>query len=315
MKTLKLFFCSVFLVLFVSSTLFAQQELKVNVTIGDDPLEYAYVSINGKMYASADVLGGVSIPKSLLHQGDTITASVVGIRNSTIYRDVTLNRMFLDVKESIPSEGKVFSPRFAERYFREYIKMPDIGQYFTKYLGDFEVICPDKSRVTGKYVKNNILKNDLAYLGQPEVVINTKSVVNTDRITELLGASSATAYESVAALFSRPLIIRYLGEHGRMRRFLVTRINDETGMKNLQILLSVDAFTKDIISTRSTWVSSMGGVHADIEVFYGYNNVFRRIYATDIRGEFLYPLYSMDKVFVKYDVVMENITMEKFVAE
>jgi hypothetical protein len=234
------------LLVLCAPSLLAQQALKVSVTFGNDPLEFAYVSINGKFCTSPDAIGNAEVPKSLLHLGDTLSASVVWMQRSVIYQDVHTSQLVIDLKDALlPSGGQLTSPRFSERYFKEYIHMPDIGQYFTQYEGDFDVVCPDKSKVTGKFVKHNVLKPDLAYRGTPEVLVRVRSGVRSDRTSELLAASSATAYESVASLFEYyDLIVRYLGEHGSTRRFLVTRLSDVAGMKNLQILLSVDAFFK-----------------------------------------------------------------------
>lgn len=59
----------------------------MHVRSGNERLPYAYVFINRKIYGSADSTGCARIPQRMLRDGDTLSASYVGVRDAfTVYR-------------------------------------------------------------------------------------------------------------------------------------------------------------------------------------------------------------------------------------
>ena len=105
------------------------QSLKLNIVSNEkEPLAYAYIFINSRLFSSTDSCGKIEIPCSLLKIGDTITASYTGAKdNFYIYNNETSIQKEYSielVQDILLNEVVVKSVKNSNKLFRKYVKTP-----------------------------------------------------------------------------------------------------------------------------------------------------------------------------------------------
>ena len=221
-------------VIIVSSFfLFAEaQELKMVVNSMNEPIAYSYIQVNNKIIGSTDTSGTYIIAKDILHFGDTISASYVGITSSIIY-DKTIaeaEECIIEIGSLLLSPVVVTPGTDTYLLFRKYVKTPESVRYINYKFDTYFSLSGNMFGKPRQCDGNiSVCFEHLGTLNPPHKILNIKvSGDTTNRMSYFV--VQAIRYGIVVSLI-RPLAkkstplqgFRYLGQDDGYHVFSFSR--------------------------------------------------------------------------------------------
>ncbi len=281
----------------------AAQGLRVEATSGGEPLGFAYIYVNGRAVGAADAAGRAFVELGLLHPGDTVSASFVGMRDAyTVYDGEVMQRgaALLDLvpNTEIP-EVVVIDDKHSERYFRRYVRVRPVWGWWGELSGDFDCQVVNRQggsqSVAGTLSYAMIPPSDDAfypmYPGHNRLEAPAgdhprafQEAVRNGVETILYDAALAAIFDRKVKM-NRDLMISYKGESGNLHRFLILRPGfSPLHNENFQVLLFVDTRSREIVSAEVTRIYNGGEVRIDFEARYRVWQPVRRNTPDNQRG-------------------------------
>ena len=123
------------------------QSVRIAVSLGKEPAEYAFVMRNSRYIGSCDSLGILIVDKSVFDSGDTLSAMFAGIRsNNKLVKDNNYSYNLKVEMEAIAT-SKIESRE--ANLFNEYIKLISRIKYHTILYGDKYNMTYERSEYCG----------------------------------------------------------------------------------------------------------------------------------------------------------------------
>lgn len=297
------------------------QSLKLNIVSKEkEPLAYAYIFINSRLFSSTDSCGKIEIPCSLLTIGDTITASYTGAKdNFYIYNNETSIQKEYSielVQDILLNEVVVKSVKNSNKLFRKYVKTPYIGNWYDEFNGDMRI------NINYSKQQNKNIKGSFKYTLLPSNYkkINKIDEFNISTNSDTIGFNflvkksvemlAIAQYEAVlwkSGYANKGLIALYMGEANNNHVFMITRPAYYEMNKNLessQLLLYVDKKSKNVVSAEILSVYGNGVLRYDLNVSFITNDKLNLIYPSKIEGTLTFQ--TKQGKFV-CEVLLDNI--------
>lgn len=242
-----LFLVPVFLLSFCS--FLHARDLKLKIVSQGEPLGYAYVFLNGKVYAAADSAGVTYIPRTRLQPGDTLSASYVGAKDAFfICREgnIPSDSLVLDLRRDYALDEVVVSvdPR---KLFKKYVRTRWPLYNNQKFEMNFHIEttakgCLRKGKGTLTLAFNTRMDSLFRYK-----CLNIRAEGDTagavNQIAYLLKTSFAGAFDLNNPFREKTAVIRYLGMEDGKRAFTWVYQNGKT---TVQLLILADKTTKSV---------------------------------------------------------------------
>lgn len=129
-------------------------DIKVRIVSEGQPLGYAYVFVNGRLFGAVSQDGITYLPEQSVAPGDTISASYVGMNTSRYI----FNRKAAEAKEltivlspnTTLEPVKIVAKSGAEDLYRKYVKDRRGSERFREAMADFEYDISHKTKITGR---------------------------------------------------------------------------------------------------------------------------------------------------------------------
>jgi hypothetical protein len=240
------------------------QNVSIRVYSGGEPLEYAYLFVNGIYHTSADSTGTGFIPASRLEPGDTISAGYVGMEDGyAVYSGNPGRLVEVELRSNnLIGSVVVYAKDQSRALFRRYVRKSPIGHWDTEYRGAYSLTFPDGHSARGDYSVIFTPPGIVDYFGIDEVTLQpvsdtlgrSRTIENIlDRTTRCAhGAAAVKRHYGVA----RGMIVKYRGKEGGRHVFLIVRpfFDGLTGIpESFQTLLYADETSRLIVSTQTLY--------------------------------------------------------------
>jgi len=247
------------------SGLFAQENnFRISVVSNKDPLGYAYVFINNKVFGSADSLGIALIPVSQLKIGDTVSVSYLGMGKSFVIFDRKLcsNPIY---KFNLKSNLEL----------SEILIIGDVVKFFKKNVEPQYTLCSNHKFTMNFDVKrslNNVetfnATGTIKIAFSPSMknfrCLNINSVADSsyivlpvvEALSRGLGSSAMTNYFSS---WKEHIELKYLGVEGENRIFTWFFFETASRKGIGQILIRANKQTKKIVNIEDYWIFQYNG--------------------------------------------------------
>ena len=263
-KKLSILFAITFF-LFSNVDMYAQENnFRISVVSDKDPLGYAYVFINNKVFGAADSLGVVLIPFSQLHIGDTISVNYLGMANDflifdrkfysnpeykfTLKSNLELTEVVV-VGDVIKFFKKNVEPKYTLLTNQKFIMNFDIKRYLNdketfNATGNITIAFPSNM---GKYRCLDIT-----------TTVDTSLIVRTvaEALSRAINSSAMTKYFSS---WKEHITLKYMGVDGDNWIFTWSFFETADRKRIGQILIRANKQTKKIVNIEDFWIFQYNG--------------------------------------------------------
>jgi len=263
-KKLSILFAITFF-LFSNVDMYAQENnFRISVVSDKDPLGYAYVFINNKVFGAADSLGVVLIPFSQLHIGDTISVNYLGMANDflifdhkfysnpeykfTLKSNLELTEVVV-VGDVIEFFKKNVEPKYSLLTNQKFIMNFDIKRYLNdketfNTTGTITIAFPP---TMGKYKCLDITTTvDTSLIVRPVVQALSRAIYS----------SAMTKYFSS---WKEHITLKYMGVDGDNWIFTWSFFETADRKRIGQILIRANKQTKKIVNIEDFWIFQYNG--------------------------------------------------------
>lgn len=301
-------------------TAFAQDGVRVKVSLDDEPLGFATVSVNGKPYAAADKDGILLITGLTLRDGDTVSATMSGLREGSAVYKAGQQELAIRISSNINiNDVVVTASGSTRRYFRKRIKLRPTGFDFAEHRYGF----------TLAYGNNYSLKGHFAWAQLPEYYRKTTGETGVSTVPDTDIGGFYQDLDSILVAVHRASLVSIpsasdivdegflaLSDNGLVdgsREFVINSKPSvegyAKGTRSLRARLRVNPATNQIVSS-NTYVTANDGRSMEVETRYEYDNEYKVIHPMHITatvtapptagGDSVYTVSMDKKVLKKY---------------
>ena len=130
--------CLLILSLFIGLSVVAQ-EVRINVKLGKEPAEYAFIFKNGCCLGNCDSLGRFDFQVGAIERGDSLTASLAGLSSDVVVYDGRAKSVTLNVKTEDLAGAKVVEKNV--RRVDEYVSQVHSVPFEWRVFGLEHYVC------------------------------------------------------------------------------------------------------------------------------------------------------------------------------
>ena len=229
--------CLLILSLFIGVSVSAQ-EVEINVKLGKEPAEYAFIFKNGSCLGNCDSLGRYDFQCGAIDRGDSLKASVAGFSSEVVVYDGKAKSVTLDVKTDDLAGAKVVEKNV--RRVDEYVSLvrgvPFEWRVFARrFHCEYEI--GDDTESLGQVADFTILDNSDRRFSKDKGDVLIYSFGN-DSDDRKVGYDVYSSYVILGKILNRHS--ERLKDECASGRMLVHKLSDDAGISYLLIDKSGD---------------------------------------------------------------------------